>query len=91
MNEFTKHACEQVLRFSQANSWAALNDDVKAQLIFNVGAMAHGLNLSKEEGYLAITNVRKGEQPISVFRENMKRLILEHNIEIDETMVARPF
>jgi hypothetical protein len=47
--EFTKHACEQVLRFSIVEKWDDLSEARKVQLGFNMGAMSLALNLSKED------------------------------------------
>jgi hypothetical protein len=89
--EFTKHACEQVLRFTQVSKWDDLSEERKVQLGFNVGAMAFGLNLSKEEGFLALQNVREGNISMEKFHEHLKSLVFSHKIIIDEEKVARPF
>ena len=36
--EFTKHACEQVLCFTQVEKWNDLSEKLKVQLGFNMGA-----------------------------------------------------
>jgi hypothetical protein len=89
--EFTKHACEQVLRFTQAGNWNDFSEEVKVQIGFNMGAMALGLNLSKEDGFLALANLRKGIISMEEFREHIRDLIKSYNIVIDEAMVDRPF
>ncbi len=91
MDSFVIHACEQVLRFSRVNQWADLSEEIKVQLGFNMGAMAHGLELSKEEGFLALSNVRQGVVSMKAFREHIKSLITSHGIEVNETNIARPF
>jgi hypothetical protein len=57
--EFVKHACEQVLRFTQVKTWDDLSEELKVRLGFNMGAMALGLGLSKEDGFLALSNARR--------------------------------
>ncbi|MDO8646946.1 MAG: hypothetical protein Q7R70_00835 [Candidatus Diapherotrites archaeon] len=89
--EFTKHACEQVLRFTQVNNWNDLSEELKVQLGFNMGAMALGLNLSKEEGFLALSNARNGNISMTKFHEQVKSVILSHKIIVDEAKVAKPF
>lgn len=89
--EFTKHACEQVLRFTQVNKWDDLSEELKVQLGFNVGAMALGLNLSKEEGFLALSNAREGKISMKMFHEHIKSVILSHKIAVDEAKISRPF
>ena len=51
MKDFVIHACEQSLRFSTGSKWEDLSDKLKMQLSFNVGVMALGLDLPKEQGY----------------------------------------
>ncbi len=91
MDSFVIHACEQVLRFTQVEKWDDLSEELKIQLGFNVGAMAHGLELSKEDGFVALSNVRKGIISMQEFREHIKSLITSHGIKIDEANIARPF
>lgn len=90
-DEFIKHACEQVLRFSRVDSWDALSEELKVQLGFNMGAMALGLSLSKDDGFLALSRARLGESTMPEFREHMKGVIEAHKIRVDETQIARPF
>jgi len=91
MNDFATHACEQVLRFTQVDKWEDLTEDVQAQLIFNVGAMALGLNLAKGDGFLAITKLRTGEMSMEAFRDHVNALIISHKVEVDNEQIARPF
>lgn len=88
--DFVTHACEQVLRFTRVNKWDDLSEERKVQLGFNMGAMALGLNLSKEESFLALSNARKGSISMVKFHEHVRSVILSHKIEIDEAKVARP-
>lgn len=89
--EFVTHACEQALRFTRVNKWDDLSEEFKVQLGFNMGAMALGLNLSKEDGFLALSNARKGDITMPAFREHVRSVILSHKIVVDEAKVARPF
>jgi hypothetical protein len=89
--EFIKHACEQVLRFTRAGNWGDFSEEVKVQIGFNVGAMALGLDLSKEDGFLALASVREGSISMEEFREHIRSIVKSYNIEIDEAMVDRPF
>lgn len=91
MDSFIIHACEQVLRFTQVNKWNDLSEEIKVQLGFNMGAMAHGLELSKEDGFLALSKARQEVVTMSEFREHIQSLIKSHGIEVDETNIARPF
>jgi hypothetical protein len=89
--EFIKHACEQVLRFTQVKKWDDLPEESKVQLGFNIGAMALGLNLNKEEGFLVLSNARKGSISMEEFHKYMRAITLSYKIIIDEEKVARPF
>jgi len=89
--EFVAHACEQVLRFTQAEKWDDLSEELKVQLGFNMGAMALGLSLAKEDGFLALSNARQGNVSMQAFREHLKALVTSHKIEVDEAKIARPF
>ena len=89
--EFTKHACEQVLRFTQVKKWDDLSEERKVQLGFNMGAMALGLNLSKEEGFMVLSNARDGSISMEKFHKHIRAIILSHKISIDEERVARAF
>ena len=89
--EFIKPACEQVLRFTQASKWDDLSEEVKVQLGFNVGAIALGLDLSKEDGFLALANLRKGIISMEEFHEHIRSIVKSYNVVIDEAMVDLPF
>lgn len=91
MNNFVIHACEQVLRFTQIDKWDDLSEELKVQLGFNMGVVALGLSLTKEDGFQALANARSGLVSMQEFREHLKRLISSHRIEVDETNIARPF
>lgn len=88
---FTIHACEQVMRFTRIASWEDLSEAVKVQLGFNMGAMALGLNLSKEDGYMALTKLREGKVSIAEFRAHIQHLIEINEITVDQKMIDRPF
>jgi hypothetical protein len=90
-DEFVIHACEQVLRFSKVTSWDELSEERRVQLGFNMGAMALGLELSKEEGFLAISKVRQGTMTMQEFRDHMKSIIVSHGVEVNEENIAKPF
>ena len=89
--DFIIHACEQVLRFTRVNKWNDLSEELKVQLGFNMGAMALGLNLNKEYGFLALSNARNGIISMEQFHEHIQSLIISHNIIIDKIKVARQF
>ena len=89
--EFTIHACEQVLRFTKVNKWDDLSEELKVQLGFNMGVVALGLNLSKEEGFLALSNARNKKVSMEEFHKHIQSIVLSHKIIVDETKVARPF
>ena len=89
--EFIKHACEQVLRFTQVKKWDDLSEELKVQLGFNMGAMALGLNLNKEEGFLVLSNARNGSISMEEFHKHIRTIILSYKILVDEEKVARPF
>lgn len=90
-DEFTKHACEQVLRFARVDAWDGLSEETKVQLGFNMGVIALGLGLSKEDGYLALAGVRAGNLPMPAFRQHVQRLVEAHRIVVDPVKVERPF
>lgn len=89
--EFITHACEQALRFTQADKWGDLPEELKVQLGFNMGAIALGLNLTKEEGFLVLSNARQGIISMQAFRDHVKSVIAAHKIKVDEAKIARPF
>ena len=88
--EFIIHACEQVLRFTQVEKWDDLSEEVKVQLGFNMGAMALGLDLTKEDGFLALSNARQEIVSIQEFRKHLKDLVVLHEIKVDEEKINRP-
>lgn len=89
--DFIKHACEQVLRFTNVEKWNDLSEEIKVQLGFNMGVVALGLKLSKEEGFLIFLQMQKGEMSIQDFHEHLKNLVSLHKIEIDESKITKPF
>lgn len=91
MIKFITHACEQVLRFTQVDKWDDLSEEVKVQLGFNMGVVALGLSLTKEEGFLALSNARQGIISMKEFREHLKSLIEFHKIPVDESQISRKF
>ncbi len=88
--EFIKHACEQVLRFTRAGNWGDFSEEVTVQIGFNVGAMALGLDLSKEDGFLALANLRKGIISMEEFHEHIQAIVKSNKIVVDGAKVARP-
>ena len=89
--EFIKHACEQVLRFTQVKKWDELSEELKVQLGFNMGVIALGLNLNKEDGFLMLSNARNGSISMNEFHKHIRTITLSYKIIIDEGKVARPF
>jgi len=91
MNDFVIHACEQVLRFTQVDKWDDLSEERKIQLGFNMGVVALGLNLTKADGFQALTNARSGLVPMQEFREHLKSLIISHKVRVDDVNITKPF
>lgn len=91
MDTFIIHACEQVLRFTRVEKWDDLSEEFKVQLGFNMGVVAHGLGLTKEDGFQALSNMRQEIISMEVFREHIKSLITSYGVEVDEANIARPF
>lgn len=89
--EFIKHACEQVLRFTQVEKWVDLSEEIKVQLGFNMGAMSLGLNISKEDGFLALANARLGYLSMQDFHNHLKKLVAKYEVKIDKANIAKPF
>jgi len=89
--DFVIHACEQVLRFTQVNTWDDLPEERKVQLGFNMGVVSLGLNLTKQEGFQALSDVRSGLVSIQEFREHLRSLIISHEVEVDEANISKPF
>lgn len=91
MDQFVIHGCEQVLRFSRVERWDDLSEAVKVQLGFNMGVVALGLKLTKEEGFQALADVREGRTSMEAFRKHLRDLVASRNVAVDEAMIARPF
>ena len=91
MDEFLIHSCEQVLRFSRVDKWQDLSEERKVQLGFNMGVVALGLKLSKEEGFKSLQNAREGLITMSQFRDHLAGLISSRGVKLDEEKIARPF
>ncbi len=91
MIKFVTHACEQVLRFTQVDKWNDLPEEIKVQLGFNMGVVALGLSLTKEEGFQVLSNARSGIISMQEFREHMNALVKSHKIQVDENQIARKF
>jgi len=89
--KFVIHACEQVLRFTRVENWDNLSGERKVQLGFNMGVMAFGLSLTKEESFIPLSDAREGKTSMLKYRERMKALVATHNIPIDQGNVNRPF
>ena len=90
-DEFLIHACEQVLRFTQVERWDDLSEAIKVQLGFNIGVVALGLKLTKDEGFKALVDAREGRISMASFRSHLKSLIDSHQVKVDEAKIARPF
>jgi hypothetical protein len=91
MNDFVIHACEQSLRFSTATSWESLSDKLKMQFSFNVGVMALGLALSKEEGYQPLADVCQGKSSMQEFHNHVQSLLTSRGITVSEENIRKPF
>ena len=91
MDAFVVHGCEQVLRFSRAQSWGALSEERKVQLGFNMGVMSHGLDLSKEESYLVLAAAREGKISMQEFHTKMQELISSHSVPALEANILKLF
>jgi hypothetical protein len=89
--DFIAHGCEQVLKFTQVEHWNDLSETLKVQLGFNMGVVALGLKLTKEEGFQVLADVREGLISMRSFRDHLKSLITSHQVKIDETKIAKPF
>jgi hypothetical protein len=88
---FIVHSAEQVLRFTRADRWDDLSEARKVQLGFNLGVLALGLGLSKEDSYLALTEAREGKISMSEFRDHILELIAAKQIPVDLEKVLRAF
>jgi hypothetical protein len=91
MDSFVVHACEQVLRFAQASRWDDLSEERKVQLGFNMGVMAHGLHLAKEDGYLPLATLREGAMSTEDFRAHMQHLVRVHAVPVCEKNCVKVF
>lgn len=91
MDNFIIHACEQSLRFSADSKWENLSDKLRMQFSFNVGVMALGLDLSKEEGYQYLANVCQGKSLMREFHNHVRSLLASRGIEVNEENIKRPF
>lgn len=91
MNDFVIHASEQSLRFSSSREWTDFSDKLKMQFSFNVGVMALGLALTKEEGYEYLANVCQGKVSMSEFHAHVRSLLASRNVVINEENIKRPF
>lgn len=91
MEDFVIHGCEQVLRFTQVEHWDDLSEERKTQLSFNIGVVALGLKLTKDEGYRALADAREGKISMQDFRKHLKSLITLRQVKVDESKIARPF
>ena len=94
-NEFDKnfitHGCEQLLRFSRVGNWNDLSESVKVQIGFNMGVIALGFKLIKEEGFQVLADVSEGKISMDTFRKHIMSLVESHQIKVDKEKVARPF
>lgn len=89
MKEFIIHACGQVLRFTQVDKWDVLSEERKVQLWFNMGVVALGLDLTKEDGFLVLNNARQGNISMQSFHKHMRMLIDSHKILVDQSQIDR--
>ena len=80
-DNFIKHACEQVLRFTQIEKWNYLPEELKVQLSFNMGALALGLSLSKDKGFLALSDACKEKISMQEFHKHIRGINVSYNIE----------
>lgn len=79
------------MRFTTVNKWEDLSDKLKMQLSFNVGVMALGLDLSKDEGYQSLADVCLGKSSMKEFHNHVKSLLESKKIEVNEENLKRPF
>jgi hypothetical protein len=91
MDTFIIHGCEQILRFTRAEHWDDLSEERKVQLGFNMGVVALGLNLTKEESFQSLINAKEGKILMLEFHNHLRSLIDSHKVKVNEEMVARPF
>ena len=91
MNDFVIHACEQVLRFTSVNKWGDLSEKLKVQLSFNMGVIALGLDLTKEEGYQSIADTCQEDMSVQELHKHLRSLIVSNEINVSEVNIAKPF
>jgi hypothetical protein len=91
VEDFVIHSCEQVIRFTRVEKWNDLSEERKVQLGFNMGVMALGLGLKKEDSFLALSNAREGKISMQTFQEHLRALVALHKVEVDEAKIAKPF
>ena len=91
INEFIIHSCEQVLRFTQAKQWNDLSEERKVQLGFNMGVVALGLRLTKDDSFQVLTDAKEGRISMVIFRDHLKSLISLHKVKVDNAKIMRPF
>ncbi len=68
-----------------------LSEESKIQLSFNMGIVALGLKLSKQDGFQTLADVREGRMSMQAFRSHLRLLIASHEVAVDEAKIARPF
>ena len=73
------------------SKWDELSEERKVQLGFNMGVMALGLGLSKEEGFIALSDVRDGRMSMERFHEHIEEIVLFKGIVVDRAKVEREF
>jgi len=90
-DEFVVHSAEQVLRFTRVDQWDMLSEARKVQLGFNMGVLALGLGLSKEDSFVALTDAREGRTSMAAFRKHLQDVIAKSKIVVDQDKLSRPF
>ncbi|MEZ4104017.1 MAG: hypothetical protein R3B60_01890 [Candidatus Paceibacterota bacterium] len=91
MSDFVIHACEQVLRFTTIDKWGSLSEERKQQLSFNMGVVALGLNLTKEESFQPLIDACQEKMSTKELHKHFRRLFTLHKITVDEDNVTKPF
>lgn len=81
--EFTKHACMKIIELSNTESWDDFSEKVKVQMGFNMGAVSLSLDLAKENGFLNLESVRKGDITMDEFKNRMIDIFTFYNIELE--------
>ena len=77
--------------FSSVASWDELSEERKVQLGFNMGVMALGLGLTKEEGFDALASAREGHISMSELHHHTRTLAEKMNVPVNEENVIKPF